>query len=254
MPELTEVGLIVKTPYSGTKRNSIDSVDPRMTTHWTVNHHVRSSSVGWQRIGSEQMPVIIIAPAKGFVEKNGNPKNFADVDTFWDKDIILPKETVIICGSCQKDKKLKNINIIVRKNEVFAESDVVDVLSRMGYTPIKGGQSYSRTDGVSEVFNNFAQKKNLDSGEHYVDETSVFENKYFRLDDPRHVLGAVQFFLQPDYRPLNEQVQELLTRKLKEIVKMDEIKIQAIAKKFNMPQEKVSDVYLKAKQMIEKGN
>ena len=41
------------------------------------------------------------------------------------------------------------------------ERITADTLEKLGYTPIKGGKDYSRTSGISEIFNSFAKKENL---------------------------------------------------------------------------------------------
>ena len=200
-------------------------MDPRTTSHWAVNHHVRANAGDWNREGAEELPYIIVTPAKGLVETNGKPKNFGDVDTFWDKDLILPEGTVVIRradANLQIPRVLKDkIHIVNRDSTLPAENDVADILKRINFTPIKGGKNYSKTDGVSESFNDFAEKENLESGVHQFDETNRFENKYSQLDDSRLMLNAIAFFTSPNFKPANEQIEKLLQRKLSAIAQAD---------------------------------
>lgn len=256
VPKIKNGSIVVETPYSGTKSKSISEVDPRTTTHWAVNHHVRSSPGGWRREGSEQLPFIIIAPGKGMREKNPKPRNFADVDTFWDQDLTLPENTVIVRQpgtEIRIPQSMKGkIHIIDRDPNKSAEEDIADIIDRLGFTPIKGGYNYSKTEGVAEVFDRFASKEGLESGIHQVDETNRFEKNYSQLDDAQHIIHALEYFLDPDYKPVNDQARELLERKLQAIAKADALYIQEFAAKNRILPEKAQEIFDKVKELLKK--
>lgn len=255
-PTICEDKLLVQTPYSGTADKPIDKIDPRTTTHWTINHHIRATAGGWNRPQAETLPYIIMAPAKNLVELNSEPKNFADVDTYWDKDLILPPNTVIISQPNAKinlpTEQKEQIHVVKRDQEKSAEQDVAEILSKMGFTPIKGGQKYSRTQGISEVFNEFAKQQNLDSGSHQFDETNRFENKFSQLDNSYNMLQALSVFTDPAYQPANEQIAQLIKRKLEAITRANINDISRFAQKNKISESQAAELFAQAKKMIAK--
>jgi hypothetical protein len=247
--------LVIETPYSGTKNRPLSEVDQRTTTHWAINHHVRATAGGWRREGSEELPYIIIAPAKGMIELNAKPRNFADVDTFWDKDLVLPEGTVIVRRPGTEFKipsSFKNkTHVIDRDPSRPAAADIADVLEHLGFTPIKGGQKYSRTKGVDKVFDNFAKWEKLESGVHQFDETNRFEAKYSQMDNPKYLLHVLHFFLNPGRKPVNEQAEELIRRKLRSVAETDGETMKKIAERYEMSIEEIEDIFEQAKDLLQ---
>lgn len=66
---------------------------PRFTNHWSINHLVKTNFGGSWAMSK----MVVISPAEALVNKNGLPENLAAVDTFWTKDMIVPKGSIIIC-------------------------------------------------------------------------------------------------------------------------------------------------------------
>jgi len=65
---------------------------PRITNHWAINHLVKTNFGGSWAMSE----AVVISPAEALVDKNGLPENLTAVDTFWTKDMIVPKGSTII--------------------------------------------------------------------------------------------------------------------------------------------------------------
>lgn len=245
--------LILETPYSGTKDKQVDEIDPRMTLSWTVNHHVRPHSE-WRK---EKLPFVILASAKGLVEANKKPDNFADVDSFWIGNMKLPENTVIARLPGHEIKipefykgKIHAVDLDPDKDP---QRQIADIVKQLGYTPIKGGRNYSKTDGVSEVFNSFSERESLESGMHRKSSPDVFEDRYSKLvsDDIKSLESAVGAFVSPDHAVSYKEAEELVEKKLQQLSQADDSYMKRYVKEGRTSFEEVKETFKKMKRWIE---
>lgn len=256
LPKINKDGnLILETPYSGTKEKNVDEIDPRMTVSWSINHHIRSHG-DWKR---EKLPYIIISPAKELVENNGKPDNFADVDSYWIGDMKLPKNTIILSNPKEKNNISQNISdkAYIKKFNLKEKPERItaDTLEKLGYTPIKGGKGYSRTSGISEVFNSFAKKENIESGIHRKSDADVFEDRFDKLKshDIEHVFYTAKEFIESDPKKfINEDARKLVFKKIDQLANMGEEEMKKYLREDGPSLDKIKKVFVVLKRMIRK--
>jgi len=254
LPKINKDGnLILETPYSGTKEKNVDEIDPRMTVSWSINHHVRPHG-DWKR---EKLPYIIISPAKELVENNGKPDNFADVDSYWVGDMKLPENTVILSNPKEKNNIPQSIfdkaHIKEFNPKEKPERITADTLEKLGYTPIKGGKDYSRTSGISEIFNSFAKKENIESGIHRKSDADVFEDRFDKLKshDIEHVFYTAKEFIESDPKKfINEDARKLVFKKIDQLANMDEEEMEKYLKEGGPSLDKIKKVFAILKRIV----
>ncbi len=72
------------------------------TIHWSINHKVAGHM--W---GDWSAPrFVFVSPSENLIKENGIPDNLKAVDTFWSKEIVIPKESKIL--SIGNNQELEN--------------------------------------------------------------------------------------------------------------------------------------------------
>jgi len=95
---------------------------PRYTNHWAVNHLVESHGFGsWATC-----KVVVITPARPLISENGLPENLWVTDTFWTKDMKVPKgSTVVWMGN--QPKEFENTNGINQLSVTIDNQKIAEV-------------------------------------------------------------------------------------------------------------------------------
>jgi hypothetical protein len=91
--------------------NSSKGDIPRLTVHWALNHVVGDHLYGSWANGN----LVIVSPGDKIVEENGVPENLNAVDTFWAKDVVIPKGSKLLWFEREVPTELLNIEGVENK-------------------------------------------------------------------------------------------------------------------------------------------
>lgn len=134
LPSTNEKGQLCLVPTKETGPNI-------KTIHWSINHKVESHFYGcWAGCR-----YTVIVPAETMVKTNGVPLVLNHVDTFWDKELVIPEGSVILFreGTISETdlKKLqKCYNLVMFKANFKSEHRMfVATLQKLGYSYLPGG-------------------------------------------------------------------------------------------------------------------
>jgi len=134
----------VQTAFEATRTSSNPIF--RLTTHWTANNIVQDH-YGGQFEGRKS---IIIAPGKDMIDGNGTPEAMLPVDTYWNRSVTLPENSIIVTY----DRNELGKDIIGLEEDDDIESIVTLAVSAMGYSTVKNYASYTETAfdiGVNDI-------------------------------------------------------------------------------------------------------
>lgn len=188
LPKIEQGALKIPTAYEATKDTDNEAV--RLTTHWTTNHIVQSHEFGnWK-----ESPYLIIVPGEGMKEKNGNPLNLYAIDTFWNKSISLPENTIVLYKAGSKKPEVPEelqdqILSLEVKNDQELEECFSIILKKMGYTRVEGGRTYSRTENFDQLITKLAEKEDIKFHTGHI-QVKTMETLFERYFHPHPFLGG----------------------------------------------------------------
>ena len=153
-------------PWDKFQKEYKEAVGDRWTKHFTLNHLVDDHGFGsWS--GND---FVYLIPGKSMVKLNGSPASLYAIDTWWSKSIVIPENTIVLYTKNTKDdiekisvqfnseledKKLRNPVYFLQINST---EDVNNVIKKMGYSTIDGGQHYSTEKNIDDEFMDFSIK------------------------------------------------------------------------------------------------
>jgi hypothetical protein len=148
----------------------------RWTKHFTLNHFVASHSSGdWS--GNK---FYYLMPATEMVKVNGKPASLFAIDTWYDKSIVVPDNSVILYTE-KGEKELQEflaehptcrnkvffLKVDEKRDEFGKFPAAEEVVKKMGYTIVSGGSHYSEEDIDSEMRDLADKEKIRKTGLHW---------------------------------------------------------------------------------------
>lgn len=187
----------------------------RLTSHWTANHVVHNHSMG----EFEGRNVTIIAPAVEMLKENGIPEAMLPVDTFWNNDIRLPENSVIITY----ENAAKTEGVIQLKKEDDSETITTLALKAMGYSTVQDHPTYTE-NGFDRGVIDLGKKIGVIESKLHIDmrtkETAI-ENFFHPGLFGEQVSKAFERMAGTYWTELPTEVQEATMNRLVELANMD---------------------------------
>lgn len=148
-------------------KNQTDIYGNRWTKHFTLNHLVEDNTGGsWIN-----KSFVMLLPGKEMVSLNGKPSSLYVIDTWYSKNVVIPKNTVVLYSpevrnkveqmsfEFNRDLNGEKLKYPVYFLEINSKDEVNDVIQAMGYSVVKGG-AYHSTEDVEEEFRDFVSSEN----------------------------------------------------------------------------------------------
>ena len=163
--------------YEAFKEFMLKAHHTRWTKHFTLNHFVASHGGGdWS--GNK---FYYLSPATEMIKVNGKPASLYAIDTFYDKSVVVPDNTVILYTekgekevqqfvsenpSCRN--KVFFLKVDEKRNEYGNFPAAEEVVGKMGYTVVSGGSHYSTEEDLDAEFRDLQRKEKIKkSGLHW---------------------------------------------------------------------------------------
>lgn len=163
--------------YEAFKEFMLKAHHTRWTKHFTLNHFVASHGGGdWS--GNK---FYYLTPATEMIKVNGKPASLYAIDTFYDKSVVVPDNTVILYTE-KGEKEVQQFvseNPSCRNKVFFLKVDekrseygdfpaAEEVVRKMGYSVVSGGSHYSTEEGLDAEFRDLQYKEKIKkSGLHW---------------------------------------------------------------------------------------
>lgn len=186
----------------------------RLTSHWTVNHVVHDHTMG----EFEGRKVTIIAPAGEMLQENGTPESMLPVDTFWNNNIRLPKNSVVITYERTEETE----GVIQLEKEDDSETITMLALRAMGYSTVKDHPTYTETGFDIGVYD-LGESMGIEESRLHIDmvtkETAI-ENYFHPGLGGEHVSTALERMVGEYWVELPNEVQKATVDSLVELAAM----------------------------------
>jgi hypothetical protein len=206
---------------------------PRLTTHTAINHLVASHM--WGNWASPE--VIVIMPGVDTVKENGNPQNLRHQDSFWYKDLKVPKSSVLIWRDTTPEefkdsgyenvevrldettlKRLESLNANLEQAQTGEEKNKIDsqiyslqhdlekYFQEIVYQQLKR-MNYSHLPNENGMYSNH---KNLDHSIHNLSEKLGIKTSYPHSETASHMFEDLNLlkkhFINPeDIKPVTSE-------------------------------------------------
>lgn len=199
---------VLETPYEATQDN--ENTVYRLTTHWAVNHTVESHIGG----NFEGRDYTMIIPGASMLKENGRPECLLTVDTFWDKNLSLPENTVVVTTG---EEDFNSGTLHLQEGEDMATVTRV-AMEAMGYTTVSANQHYSETpfdNGLSGLSKKLGVEYHSFHGDIISIDTSV-EN-FFIEPNTNALDGLVMDFWSEIPEKIKRDIAPAISKRAKEL-------------------------------------
>lgn len=167
---------------------------PRLTTHTAINHLVTSHMWGdWSA-----PELIVIMPGVDTVQENGLPQNLRHQDSFWYKDLKVPKNSVLIWRDVIppefKNSEYKNIEVKLDK-KILEKIENLNMESKKAKNREEiiriSDQKYSLKRDLEDYFQQIVSKQLKEMNYSHLPKENGTYSHHKNLDHSIHNLAKV---------------------------------------------------------------